>query len=79
MTTQYKELAIQVLSKYCNDRIIDDIFNRLNEPHRYYHNWNHIEYMFKIARKLGIELTDELVLAIIFHDIIYDPLAKDNE
>lgn len=35
--------------------------------------------MFKIARKLNIELTDELILAIIFHDIIYDPLAKDNE
>lgn len=80
MKTQYKELAIQVLSKYCNDRIIDEIFDRLNEPHRFYHNWNsHIEYMFKIAEKLGIELTDDLVLAIIFHDIIYDPLAKDNE
>jgi predicted metal-dependent HD superfamily phosphohydrolase len=72
----FKDLTIQVLSKYCSDIIINDIFDRLNEPHRFYHNWdNHIEYMFKIAEKLGIELADDLILAIIFHDIIYDPLA----
>lgn len=77
----FKDLAIRVLDKYIGTlSTIIDIFDRLNESHRYYHNWDvHIEYMFKIARKLNIELTDQLILAIIFHDIIYDPLAKDNE
>lgn len=77
----FKDLAINVLDKYIdNTYCIINIFVKLNEPHRHYHNWNvHIEYMFKIARKLNIELTDELILAIIFHDIIYDQLAKDNE
>lgn len=80
MMTDFKELVIGVLDKYVNFSAINDIFERLNEPHRVYHNWDsHIEYMFKISEKLGIELTDELVLAIVFHDIIYDPLVKDNE
>lgn len=59
--------------------IIDcDILNRYDEPHRFYHNWEHIDYMLRLAEKRGI-LTEELFLAIIFHDIIYDPKAKDNE
>lgn len=57
--TDFKELVIKVLDKYVNFSAINDIFNRLNESHRFYHNWdNHIEYMFKIAEKLGIKLTD---------------------
>lgn len=78
--TNFKELVIGVLDKYVDFSTINDIFNKLNESHRFYHNWdNHIEYMFKIAEKLGIKLTDKLVLAITFHDIIYDPKANDNE
>jgi predicted metal-dependent HD superfamily phosphohydrolase len=34
--------------------------------------------MLNIAAKKGI-LTDELLLAIIFHDIFHDPKANDNE
>lgn len=55
-----------------------DILDRYNEPHRFYHNWNHIEYMLNIASNRNI-LTDELILAIVFHDIIYDPKSNDNE
>lgn len=51
---------------------------RYNEPQRFYHNLEHIETMIAKANKLHI-LTDELFLAIVFHDIIYNPKANNNE
>lgn len=51
---------------------------RYDEPYRFYHNREHIETMIVNARKRNI-LTDELFLAIVFHDIIYNPKANDNE
>lgn len=66
MTDSVKEL----LEKY---NIPFSILERYNEPHRHYHNWDHIESMLR-----GIE-DDHLRLAIIFHDIIYDPMRTDNE
>lgn len=67
--------AINLLSKYNIDY---DILSNYKEKHRFYHNWNHIDYMISLAKKLNI-LTDKLFLAIIFHDIIYDPKSNDNE
>lgn len=49
-----------------------------DEPHRFYHNWNHISNMFYKAMEYNW-LSDELGIAILFHDIIYDPKRKDNE
>lgn len=51
---------------------------RYDEPHRFYHNLSHIETMISAAKKREI-LTDELFLAIVFHDIIYNPKANNNE
>jgi len=70
-----KTASYNLLSKY---HISIYILDRYNETHRFYHNWNHIQYMLDLAEKRNI-LTDELHLAILFHDIIYDPKAKDNE
>lgn len=58
--------------------IPQNILERYNEPHRFYHNREHIEVMLSEAKEQNI-LTDELFLAIVFHDIIYDPKANDNE
>ena len=49
------------------------------ETHRQYHNLNHILRMFTMAREHKRELTDEQVVAIWYHDIIYDPQATNNE
>lgn len=55
------------------------------EPHRAYHNWQHIEAMLSAmdgCRKLSEFATvsfDEVEAAIFFHDAIYDARAKDNE
>ena len=48
-----------------------------DHPHRFYHNWEHIE---NVMINAGDNIkSDEVFLAILFHDIIYDPRKKDNE
>jgi len=47
--------------------------------HRVYHGKNHIETCWQFLHQLNREFSIEMKLAIMFHDIVYDPLAKDNE
>jgi pantetheine-phosphate adenylyltransferase len=54
------------------------IYGNYYAEHRYYHNMNHIYNLLEKAEKRGI-LTDDLFLAILFHDVIYDPKRNDNE
>ncbi len=56
-----------------------NLMKKYMEPHRYYHNFNHIARMFYIAKRNKIELTNEQTLAIFFHDVIYVPGRSDNE
>ena len=59
----------------------EDLIKRYNEPHRHYHNINHLhdcfikfdscQYLFKD--------TVSIQLAIWFHDAIWNPLSKVNE
>lgn len=69
---QFTEAKLELLG------IPKEILNKYDEPHRYYHNWNHIEDLLTQARDKNI-LSDNLFLAIVFHDIIYDPLSSSNE
>lgn len=48
------------------------------EEHRKYHNLLHIERMLGWLDHTGQAL-DSIELAIWFHDVIYDPLGRDNE
>lgn len=55
-----------------------------NLPDRSYHNWEHAQYMLALAlqHKEQIEQSvnwHALILAILFHDIIYVPGSKENE
>jgi pantetheine-phosphate adenylyltransferase len=54
------------------------IFQLYNEEHRYYHTLEHINYMLNKAEE-NYELSDDLLIAIIFHDVIYDPKSTNNE
>lgn len=76
--TKYTEIRKFILSKSFDLGIKMDDILRYDEEHRYYHNMEHIVDMVSIAKDLNI-LTDDLFLAIIFHDIIYDPRLNDNE
>ena len=62
---------------------IERIVEYYVEPHRHYHTLEHIESMFNfLARYQDIcDLEDKQAvdLAAIFHDIVYDPISKENE
>jgi len=58
-------------------RVLLELTRRYNEPHRHYHNIEHIAFMLHLGRDL--HLTDEQTLAIWFHDAVYDVHSKTNE
>lgn len=62
---------------------INDVRRYYDEPHRHYHNWNHIRYCLDLLLPLSdkISLRDWLCLryALVGHDRVYDTTRKDNE
>ena len=61
--------------------VMDDLKARYAEPQRAYHVWRHIEALLRWAeeRESALADVDAVVLAILFHDAIYDPTRSDNE
>ena len=57
------------------------ILNIWNEPGRYYHDIDHLNYMIDAIQKLNLGQSDEdlLIIAAVFHDIVYDAMKFDNE
>lgn len=49
------------------------------EEHRKYHDLAHIAQMFHMAAQAKSDLKEEQVLAIWFHDCVYDPFSATNE
>ena len=62
-------------------RIFQEIESRYGESHRTYHTMIHIYQLFMLMENHPDELEDHTLieLAILFHDIIYDPQKNDNE
>lgn len=58
--------------------IPSNILKRYYEEHRFYHTIEHIHDMVGYAQKHNIVYPD-LILAIVFHDIVYNPQKDDNE
>jgi predicted metal-dependent HD superfamily phosphohydrolase len=52
-----------------------------SEPHRVYHTLNHIEHCLTHLDNISdyLQNQDAVELAIWYHDVIYNPGAKDNE
>jgi predicted metal-dependent HD superfamily phosphohydrolase len=57
-----------------------ELRRRHTEPHRAYHDDAHVGLLWLRHLLHGGDPGDrDLALAILFHDAVYDPLAKDNE
>ncbi|MBL8752798.1 MAG: metal-dependent phosphohydrolase, partial [Planctomycetes bacterium] len=54
-----------------------DLTRRYLEPHRRYHGVHHIAHMLAAGAEPGLD--DGQIMAIWFHDAIYDPRSKTNE
>lgn len=50
---------------------------RYLEPHRHYHSLEHVAAMLHAGREFCLD--DDQVMAVWFHDAIYDPRSETNE
>jgi len=59
---------------------LDNLVHAYSEPHRHYHALNHIAELLRLLEEHG-DVSDRpaVTLAILFHDIVYDPVRQDNE
>jgi predicted metal-dependent HD superfamily phosphohydrolase len=73
----------QLLNKWDVKCDINTILSMWNESHRYYHNLNHLNDLIsqinESKSKFSEKEYEKLLIAAIFHDIIYDPMDKNNE
>lgn len=63
------------------DKLWEDLVNHYTEKHRHYHNLRHIADMIENLLHIKNEIKDfeTIMLATFYHDVIYNPTAKDNE
>jgi predicted metal-dependent HD superfamily phosphohydrolase len=61
--------------------VIEDLLARLAEPHRRYHDSRHVAACVSLAEAHASHAARpaEVVVALLFHDAVYDPSARDNE
>jgi predicted metal-dependent HD superfamily phosphohydrolase len=62
-------------------RVLEGTMRAYAEPHRHYHTLDHIAALLTLLRRHGADIADRdaLTLAILFHDVVYDPSRQDNE
>lgn len=60
---------------------LSDLLEHYQEPHRHYHNLQHIQECLAQLESVFSWLEDPVAveIALWFHDAIYDPKAHDNE
>lgn len=59
--------------------IDETVLDRYREPHRFYHTLEHLDNIWQQLESQGYGDNDVLLLATVFHDIIYDPRSATNE
>jgi len=86
MKEQLKDEWMQLIAKFTdNEDLIQHSWDQLEQyytdKNRAYHNLTHINNMLREADKFSDKVADREVMmfAIWFHDIIYDPMSKENE
>lgn len=72
--------------EFCGDSAgSDETFGLLHklysEPHRAYHNLDHVRFLLALFDEFSERLEDKITVffTIWFHDAVYDPQKKDNE
>ena len=59
--------------------VFDKLVEAYAEPHRHYHTLEHLGEMFRVAGRLRASDPGAVMLAVWFHDVVYDTRAKDRE
>jgi len=56
----------------------DSVLKNYDEKHRFYHTTEHLLDVVSLMERSG-SMDDDLFLAAVYHDAVYDPKADDNE
>jgi predicted metal-dependent HD superfamily phosphohydrolase len=61
--------------------VLNELLRAYSEPNRQYHTIDHIASLLRQLEKHGLLIVDRetVTLAILFHDVVYDPVQEDNE
>ena len=59
----------------------NDLIYRYTEAHRYYHNLNHVGYIFSLCDKYFDQIQNPVItgFAILYNNVVYDTYRNDNE
>lgn len=81
MRDRFKELCRKCNAISDVGSIYAYLVKRYSEPHRFYHNLQHIENCLIQMDMISGNEIDPIVIefALWFHDAVYDPKANDNE
>jgi predicted metal-dependent HD superfamily phosphohydrolase len=73
--------AVEGAGGHASSRVAPFLVKRWSEPHRHYHNLDHLTAVLDVIDAWAAVATDpDLVrLAAFFHDVVYDPQGTDNE
>jgi len=76
----------ELIGRYASDRsLFQTMWNEIetcySAPSRHYHNLGHLEHMLLELRQIDTRIKDldTALLAVFYHDIIYDPANNNNE
>ncbi len=67
------------------EAVIQELWSEVNlvygSPSRHYHNISHLDNMTEALLPIKTEIQDwqTVIFSLVYHDIIYNPLRKDNE
>lgn len=82
MQATFTDLA----ARYCsNKRLIDQVWAEIEKsysnPKRFYHTLAHLQQFYNelVDARSYIENQDALLFSLFFHDLVYNPLRRDNE
>jgi predicted metal-dependent HD superfamily phosphohydrolase len=61
--------------------VLDELVQAYSQPHRHYHTIEHVASLLRLLDEHGHGVLDRdaVALAILFHDVVYDPARHDNE
>ena len=80
----------EILKEFFTEDVINDMINRWNEPHRFWHTLNNhllpmlkcIDIHFELDEYKHLFMTDVYknhMVAAFIHDVVYNPRSNDNE
>ena len=86
LTLMFKQTFINVLSRLTADqalvdKLLKEIELKYSTSGRFYHNMSHLDHLIAELYPLKDQIEDweTVILSVAYHDIVYNPLKKDNE